>query len=120
VVHERLVDRDGPDHDLVVRLGRASNRLLASRGAVSDVAANALRTVRDLGLEGTGASGYVAIGPGWAGVQAANTRQVRASLVAQGVAAAEVDRFLEVLADPGTVVGSSVLISTWGRRPTGA
>jgi hypothetical protein len=31
---------------------------------------------------------------------------------------AELDHFLTVLDDPGTLVGSPVLISTWGRRPT--
>jgi len=41
---------------------------------------------------------------------------VRDGLVAAGLEPADVDRFLEVVADPDTVIGSSVLISTWGRR----
>ena len=94
--------------------------LLATRGGVNDFAANALRTLRGHGLQGTGASGYVAIdhgGTGWASVQAANARQVRDGLIGQGVPPDDIDRFLAVVADPDTVVGSGVLISAWGRRP---
>ena len=55
-------------------------------------------------------------GTGWANVQAANARQVRDGLIGQGLTPEDVDRFLHVLADPDTIVGSSVLISSWGRR----
>ena len=34
-----------------------------------------------------------------------------------GINAEDVERFLEVLADPDTIVGTSVLIAAWGRRP---
>jgi SAM-dependent methyltransferase len=115
----RTVDRAGPHHDLIVRTARAFNRLLDTRGGVSDFAANSLRTLRGLGLEGTGASGHVCIdqgGAGWAMVQAANARQVRKGLIAQGLLPEDIDRFLEVMADPDAIVGSSVLISAWGRR----
>ena len=115
----RTVDRAGPDHELVAHIAQAFNHLLRTRGGASDFAANALRALRGHGLEGTGASGYVAIdhgGTSWATVQAANTRQVRDGLVQQGVSPADIDRFLELLADPDTIVGSSVLISAWGRR----
>jgi hypothetical protein len=37
-------------------------------------------------------------------------------LIDLGLAPGDIDRFLEALADPDTIVGSSVLISTWGRR----
>ena len=117
----RTLDRGGPDHELIVRVAQAFNRLLGTRGGVSDFAAGALRILREHGLDGTGASGYVAIdagGTGWATVLAANAAQVRDGLVRQGVPPEDVDRFIEVMADPGTVVGSSVLISTWGRRPS--
>ena len=116
----RTIDRAGPEHDLIVHVAWAFNRLLATRGAVSDFAANALRFLREQCLEGTGASGFVAIGhggTGWATVQSANARQVRDGLLGEGVSPEDLDRFLAVLADPSTVVGSSVLISAWGRRP---
>ena len=57
-------------------------------------------------------------GTGWATVQAANAAQVCDGLFGQGIPPEDVDRFIKVMADPGTVVGSSVLISTWGRRPS--
>jgi SAM-dependent methyltransferase len=116
----RTIDRDGPDHALIVRMAQAFNQVLGTRGGVSDFAANALRTVRGLGLEDTGASGYVAVdfgGTGWAAVQAANAQQVKLDLISQGITLDEVDRFVEVMADPDSIVGSSVLISTWGRHP---
>ncbi len=117
----RTVDRAGPNRELIVRVAQAFNRLLATRGAVNDFAANALRILRGHGLESTGASGYVAIdhgGTGWATVQSANALQVRDSLLAEGISPEDLDRFLAVLTDPDTIVGSSVLISAWGRRPT--
>jgi hypothetical protein len=39
------------------------------------------------------------------------------ALIDQGITAEEVDRFVQVMADPDSIMGSSVLISTWGRRP---
>jgi SAM-dependent methyltransferase len=119
----RTMDRAGPHHELIVRVAQAFNRLLGARGGVNDFAANALRLLRDRGLVDTSASGHVAIdqgGAGWATVQAANARQLRNGLIDEGVAPEEIDRFLEVLADPDTIVGSSVLISAWGRRANSA
>ena len=116
----RTLDRAGPNHELIVRVAQAFNRLLATRGGVNDFAANALRILDGQGLEGTGASGYVAIdhgGTGWATVQSANARQVRDGLLGEGVSHEDLDRYLTVLTDPDTIVGSSVLISAWGRRP---
>jgi hypothetical protein len=48
---------------------------------------------------------------------AANARQHREGLVGLGIAPDDLDRFLELLIDPDTIVGSSVLISAWGRHP---
>jgi protein-L-isoaspartate O-methyltransferase len=76
----RTIDRDGPDHELIVRMALAFNRVLDTRGGVGDFAANALRILRGFGLTDTGASGYVSVdhgGAGWAAVQAANAQQVR-------------------------------------------
>lgn len=117
----RTVDRAGPNSALILRVALAFNRLLGTRGGVSDFAANVLRTLRAHGLHDTGASGHVVIdqGGGWANVQAANARQVRDGLIGEGIAPGDVDPFLDVLADPDTIVGSSVLISAWGRRPDG-
>jgi SAM-dependent methyltransferase len=115
----RTIDRAGPHQELIAEMAQAFHRLLGTRGGVNDFAANALRTLRGHGLVDTGASGYLAIDhgrTGWARVLGANTRQVREGLIDQGVAPEDVDRFQAVLADPDCIVGSSVLISTWGRR----
>lgn len=116
----RTVDRAGPNSALILRVALAFNRLLGTRGGVSDFAANVLRTLRADGLHDTGASGHVVIdqGGGWATVQAANARQVRDGLIGEGIAPGDVDRFLDVLADPDTIVGSSVLISAWAAAQT--
>ena len=115
----RTVDRAGPHHELILRIALAFNRLLGTRGGANDFAANALRILCDHGLEHPGASGYVAIdhgGTGWATVQAANARQVRDGLIGRDIPAGDIDLFLQVMADRDTIVGSSVLISAWGRR----
>ena len=117
----RTTDREGPDHELIARVAVAFNELLAVRGGVSSFAANARRELRNRGLVDTGSSGHVSFasgGTGFARAIAANTRQVRDQLEASGLTSAELDQFLHVLDDPETIVGSPVLISTWGRRPT--
>jgi SAM-dependent methyltransferase len=117
----RTTDRDGPNHELIARVAVAFNGLLRARGGVSSFAANARRELTNRGLVDTGSSGHVSIasgGTGFARAVAANTSQVRDQLEATGLTAAELDHFLEVVADPDTLVGSPVLISTWGRQPT--
>ena len=116
----RTTDRAGPHHELIVRVATAFNRLLGARGGANDFAADALRHLRQRDLVDTGASGHVAFdtgGHGFTQVIAANTRQVRDDLVAVGISADDLDRFLELLIDPDTIFGSSVLISAWGRHP---
>lgn len=116
----RTTDRDGPQHELVVRMATAFNRLLAQRDGANNFAANAWRHLRQRGLSETGASGHIVFdrgGEGFTQVLAANTRQVRDDLLELGITAEDIDHFLEVLADPDTIVGTSVLIAAWGRRP---
>lgn len=116
----RTTDRAGPDHELIVRMAAAFNRLLADRGGANNFAADAWRHLLQRGLTETGASGHVVFdrgGDGFTQVMAANARQVRDGLAELGIGADDVDRFLDVLADPDTIVGTSVLIAAWGRRP---
>jgi SAM-dependent methyltransferase len=116
----RTTDRDGPDHELIARVAVAFNGLLAARGGASSFAANVRRELMRRDLVDTGSSGHVSIaagGTGFARAIAANTTQVRDQLEASGLTAAELDHFLEVLGRPDTLVGSPVLISTWGRKP---
>ena len=116
----RMTDRDGPNHDLVAHMLRAFNALLATRGAANSFGANALRHLRDRGLVDTRASGHVVVGTGgddYTRVIAANTRQVWDGFVAQGVPESDLERYLEILEDPDTIVGSPVLMTAWGRKP---
>ena len=116
----RTTDRLGPHHELIVRVATAFNRLLATRGGANDFAADALRHLRQRGLLDSGASGHVSFdfgGHGFAQVLAANTRQVRDGLIALSITPDDLDRFLELLDDPDTIIGSSVLITAWGRHP---
>ena len=115
----RTTDRDGPHHELIARMATAFNRLLAHRDGANSFAANAWRHLRQRGLTETGASGHVVFdrgGEGFTQVLAANTRQVRGGLLELGITAEDIDQFLEVLAEPDTIVGTSVLIAAWGRR----
>ena len=48
---------------------------------------------------------------------AANARQVHDGLLGLGIDPDDIARFLELLADPDTIIGTSVLITAWGRRP---
>jgi precorrin-6B methylase 2 len=116
----RTTDRGGPDHELMQRMATAFNRLLAERGGANDFAAGAWRHLRERGLTETGASGHVVFdsgGTGFTQVMAANANQVSDGLLGLGIAAADIARFLEVLANPDTIVGTSVLITAWGRAP---
>jgi precorrin-6B methylase 2 len=116
----RSTDREAPDHELIVRVAVAFNGLLKARGGASSFAANARRELMRRGLVDTGSSGHVSFaagGTGFALVIAANTRQVYDELRETGLSEVELDRFLELLDDPDTIVGSPVLISTWGRLP---
>jgi SAM-dependent methyltransferase len=116
----RTTDREAPHHDLIVRVAIAFNGLLKSRGGATSFAANARRELKRRGLVDTGSSGFVAFaegGSGFARVIAANTRQVYVQLRESGLSDVELDHFLALLDDPDTIVGSSVLISNWGRRP---
>jgi hypothetical protein len=50
------------------------------------------------------------------GVMAANARQVRDGLLGLGITSDDIARFLELLTDPDTIIGTSVLITAWGQR----
>ena len=66
-------------------------------------------TFAERDLVDAGASGHVAFdtgGNGFTQVIAANTRQVHDDLIASGISADDLDRFLELLDDPDTVVGN--------------
>jgi hypothetical protein len=115
----RTTDRQGPDHDLIVRVAVAFNELLRSRGAVSSFAADVRRHLVERGFVDVSSSGHFAFdvgGSGFAQVLAANGRQVAGALIAPGITNEDLDRYFTVLDDPTTVIGSPVLITTCARR----
>ncbi len=117
----RTTDRDGPNHEFLASMLRTFNTLLATRGAANSFGANALRHLHDRGLVDAGASGHVIVGTGgddFTRVIAANTRQVWDGFVAQGVPERDLERYLAVLDDPDTIIGSPVLMTAWGRKPS--
>lgn len=116
----RTTDRAGPHHELIVRMATAFNRLLAARDGANDFAADAWRLLREHGLIDTGAVGHVVFdrgGEGFSQVMAANARQLRESLIEIGITGDDIDQFLDVVEDPDTIIGTSVLVAAWGRRP---
>ncbi len=107
----RTTDRQGPDHDLIVRVAVAFNELLRSRGAVSSFAADVRRHLVERGFVDVSSSGHFAFdfgGSGFAQVLAANGRQVAGALIAAGITNEDLDRYFTVLDDPTTVIGSPV------------
>ena len=117
----RTTDRGGPNHELIVRMATAFNQLLAGRGGANDFAADAWRHLRRRAAAGDRCQRSCHVrhgGTGFSNVMVANARQVRDGLLGLGIADEDIERFLEVLADPDTIVGTSVLITAWGRRPT--
>lgn len=97
-----------PNHELIVRIAKAFNRLLSERGGANDFAANAWRHLRTRGLGETGASGHVAFDSGGNGIRPGDgckRTQVRQDLVGLGIATDDIDRFLEVLSEPDSTSG---------------
>ena len=117
----RTTDRQSPDFELIARVAVVFNDLLRSRGAATSFAADARRHMAERGLVDVDSSGHVAFdagGTGFAHVHGANARQVQAELVAGGIPPDDLDRYLAALDDPSNVIGSAVLITTCGRRPS--
>jgi len=77
-----------------------------------------VRRLRSRGLTELGAEGTVIFGQqAVIDVHRANVRQVRDELVSTGrVSAADVDRALHALVDPGLVATLPMLVSAWGRK----
>jgi SAM-dependent methyltransferase len=112
------LDESGPEQELANRIRRGFMDLLAQRGVDHEYGRTLPRLLRGLGLQDVGADGYlpVAVAAG-AALEAANIRQVRDALVAQGYASdEEIGRHLDALAADRLDIGTPPLISAWGRR----
>jgi SAM-dependent methyltransferase len=112
--HER-----GPAEVLANRLRRGFRQLLAARGADLAYGRTLPHALRSAGLVDVAADGYFPLAsPACAVLEAATVAQLRAELVAAGLATdGEIDRHLAHVAAGGLDCTTAPLISAWGRRP---
>ncbi|WP_055586518.1 methyltransferase [Streptacidiphilus griseoplanus] len=112
-------DEYGPEQQLANRLRHGFRRLLAERGADLAYGRRLPRLLREAGLVEVAADAYFPIASA-AGdlLEAATVRQVRARLVAAGLATdEEIDRHLASVEAGRLDLATSPMVSAWGRRP---
>ncbi|GAA1684123.1 hypothetical protein GCM10009765_36890 [Fodinicola feengrottensis] len=116
-----LAAPDQPSAELFAKISGGVHQLVDDRGGDQKWGIHAYRAMREAGfvdLSMTSFSESWQGGSAAIGLHSANTVQVRAELVAKGLAAeAEVETFLNLLDDPELAVSSYPLFSTSGRRP---
>jgi SAM-dependent methyltransferase len=113
------IDESGPAQQRANRLRRAFRELMTRRGADLRYGRTLPRTLREAGLDDVAAVGNFPIGGTVLDrLEVATIRQVRAELVASGLADdAEIDAHLAAV-DAGELdLTLAPLISAWGRRP---
>jgi SAM-dependent methyltransferase len=113
------IDESGPAQQRANRLRRAFRELMTHRGADLRYGRTLPRTLRAAGLVDVGAVGNFPIGGAVLDrLEAATIRQVRAELIASGLADdAEIDAHLAAV-DAGELdLTLAPLISAWGRHP---
>jgi SAM-dependent methyltransferase len=107
------------DHRRANRLRQGFRTLLTRRGADVAYGRTLPRRLRDAGLTDVRAEAYFPLSsPECAALEAATIRQIRAELVAAGLATdEEIDAHLRYVAsDPGQFA-TSAMVTAWGRRP---
>lgn len=115
------LDDSGPAQRRANRLRDAIRELLTRRGANLRYGRTLPRALREAGLIDVAAAGAFPVGgPACDRLEAATVRQVRAELLAAGLADdAEIDAHLAAI-DAGELdLTLAPLISAWGRRPAG-
>lgn len=113
-----FVEPQGPAEELATRYNEAFYRLLASRGADLHFGSRLPRLLCRLGLLDVRAAGRIIYGgPGIGQVVTANTEQVRAGLVAEGLTDDDIDRYIAMVADPDFPMSLPLMVAAWGRRP---
>jgi SAM-dependent methyltransferase len=112
-------DESGPEQQLANRLRSGFRTLMASRGADLAYGRTLPRLLREAGLDDVQADAYFPItSPACAVLEAATVRQIRRSLVAEGLATdEEIDRHLANVATGRLDLATAPMISAWGRRP---
>ncbi|MDX3569602.1 methyltransferase domain-containing protein [Streptomyces sp. ID05-47C] len=111
-------DEHGPEQQLANRLRHAFRTLLADRGADLSYGRRLPRLLREAGLRGVEADAHFPLtSPACAALESATVRQIRADLVAAGLATDEdIDRHLANVASGGMDLATAPMISAWGRK----
>ncbi|MFF8190390.1 methyltransferase [Streptomyces bobili] len=111
-------DEHGPEQQLANRLRQGFRKLLADRGADPSYGRRLPRLLREAGLHGVEADAYFPLtSPACAALESATVRQIRADLVAAGLATDEdIDRHLTNIASGGMDLATAPMISAWGRK----
>ncbi|MET9014871.1 methyltransferase domain-containing protein [Streptomyces olivaceoviridis] len=111
-------DEYGPEQRLANRLRRGFRELLADRGADLSYGRKLPRLLREAGLHDVEADAYFPVAsPACTALESATVRQIRARLVAAGLATdAEIDQHLANV-ETGTMdLTTAPMISAWGRK----
>ena len=121
LVLPRCPEAATPSQRLVHRVRSAFARCLSELRGDAGWADSLPSRLRHLGLAGIGSSTHVALVTGGSmssSVERANLLQVEEHLVASGVATEdEIDRCIQLFADPEFQFDMPVMVSAWGRRP---
>jgi SAM-dependent methyltransferase len=112
-------DEESPEQHLATVFKAEFRALLRERGADLGWARRLPRLMREAGLVDVRADAYFAVSlPAVAALDQANARQVRDEIVRRGrLSAADVDRYLELVASGRIDLTTPPLVSAWGRRP---
>ena len=111
-------DEHGPEQQLANRLRHGFRKLLADRGADLSYGRRLPRLLREAGLHGVEADAHFPLtSPACATLESATVRQIRADLVAAGLATDEdIDRHLANVASGSMDLATAPMISAWGRK----
>ncbi|GAA2156546.1 methyltransferase domain-containing protein [Kitasatospora kazusensis] len=112
-------DEHGPAERLANHLRNGFRTLLAQRGAELGYGRTLPRLLRGAGLADVQADGFFPVtSPACRTLEAATVRQLRAELLAQGLATeAEIEEHLANVAAGNLDLTTAPMISAWGRRP---
>ncbi|MER5180714.1 methyltransferase domain-containing protein [Streptomyces sp. NPDC002896] len=111
-------DEHGPAQELANRLRKAFRALLAERGADLSYGRSLPRLMREAGLHKVEAEVHFPLAsPACAELETATVQEVRAHLVAAGLATdEEIDRHLMNVASGEMDLATAPMISAWGRK----
>lgn len=114
-------DPVGEDAERANRIRAGFEDLLVERGVDLRFGRSLPRRFRDLGLVDVGADAWMPLAvPAAAPLEIANTEQVRAALVARGVATdVELDAHIDAARRGALDIATPPLVTAWGRRPGG-